>query len=67
MATLLVLWLIGRRLGGPRLAWALAWAWVAYPFTLFVSNSNANDSLVALLVSLALLLAARPRRRAGSR
>jgi hypothetical protein len=66
VATLLVLWLIGRRLGGSRLAWALAWAWVAYPFTLFVSNSNANDSLVALLVSLALLaVASAPRRGAG--
>lgn len=66
LATLLVLWLLGRKLGGSRLAWALAWAWVAYPFTLFVSNSNANDSLVALLVSLALLAAASaPRRGAG--
>jgi hypothetical protein len=58
LGTLFVLWLLGRRLGGATLAWALAWAWVAYPFTLFVSNSNANDSLVALLVSLALLAAA---------
>jgi hypothetical protein len=66
LATLLVLWLLGRRLGGPTLAWALAWAWVAYPFTLFVSNSNANDSLVALLVSLALFAVASAPRRGGT-
>jgi glycosyl transferase family 87 len=66
LATLAVLWLLGRRLGGPTLAWALAWAWVAYPFTLFVANSNANDSLVALLVSGALLaIASAPRRGAS--
>jgi Glycosyltransferase family 87 len=57
LLTLLGLWLLGRRLRGPRLGWVLAYAWAAYPFTLFVSNSNSNDALVAMLLTLALLVA----------
>jgi hypothetical protein len=57
LLTLAAVYVLGRRIRGPTLAVGLAWAWAAYPFTLFVSNSNANDSLVALLVVLALLVA----------
>ena len=35
--------LVGRRFGGPRLAAALAFAWVAWPFTQYASSSNTND------------------------
>ena len=52
------LWLLGRRLRGRALGALLAYSWVAFPFTLLVSNSNANDGLVA---------AARPRRPARGR
>ena len=38
--------LVGRRYGGPRLAATLAFAWAAYPFTLYVSNSNTNDAIM---------------------
>ena len=34
----------------------LAYAWAAYPFTLWTLSSNTNDSLVALLLVLALLV-----------
>jgi hypothetical protein len=45
------LFLVGRRYGGMRLAVTLAFAWAAYPFTQYVSNSNTNDSIMpALLV-----------------
>ena len=37
------LWLLGRRLRGPELGALLAYAWAAFPFTLLVANSNAND------------------------
>lgn len=37
--------LVGRRFGGARLAATLAFAWVAYPFTQYVSSSNANDAI----------------------
>ncbi len=52
-----LLFLIGRRMRGPTLGIALAYAWVSYPFTLFALESNANDTLVALLVLAALLAA----------
>ena len=42
--------LVGLRFGGTRLAVTLAFAWVAYPFTQYVSNSNTNDALVPLFL-----------------
>jgi hypothetical protein len=56
-----LLFLLGRRMRGPTLGVALAYAWVSYPFTLFALESNSNDTLVAVLV-LAALLAASYRR-----
>lgn len=46
LLTLLGLWLVGLRLGGGRLAATLAFAWAAYPFTQYASNSNTNDVLM---------------------
>ena len=43
---LLGLALVGRRYGGARLGATLAFAWAAYPFTLYVSNSNTNDAIM---------------------
>ena len=57
LLTLAGLFLLGRRAGGTRLGVILAYAWAAYPFTLYALNTNANDTLVALLVVLALLAA----------
>ena len=37
--------LVGRRFGGPRLAATLAFAWAAWPFTQYASNSNTNDMI----------------------
>jgi hypothetical protein len=56
----LLLFLIGRRVRGPNLGITLAYAWTAYPFTIYTSNANSNDALVAALVLLAVLLAGRP-------
>jgi Glycosyltransferase family 87 len=54
VATMLGLFLVGRRLrpgrAGRDLGIVLAYAWAAYPYTTFVLNSNANDSLVAMLL-----------------
>ncbi len=53
-ATMLGLFLVGRRMRpgrqGRDLGIVLAYAWAAYPYTLFVLNSNANDSLIAMLL-----------------
>lgn len=43
---LLGLALVGLRFGGSRLAATLAFAWVAYPFTQYVSSSNTNDAIM---------------------
>jgi hypothetical protein len=53
---------LGRRLRagdeGRALGWALAFAWVACPWTLYVMNANANDALIAAL-SIGALIALR--------
>jgi hypothetical protein len=68
--TLLGLWLLGRRLRpgeeGRTLGAALAFAWAAYPYTLFALSSNANDSLVALLAVAGLLAVTWRPPRAGA-
>jgi hypothetical protein len=66
LATMLLLWLLGRRIRGPTLGIALAYGWAAFPFTLFTLESNANDSLVAMLVVLSLLVVRSPAARGAS-
>jgi hypothetical protein len=58
-----LLFMLGRRVRGPTLGLALAYAWVAYPFTLFALESNSNDVLVCVLVLAALLCASAPPAR----
>ena len=50
LIAMLGLALVGRRFGGLPLAVGLSFAWAAYPFTQYVSNSNTNDALPALLL-----------------
>jgi hypothetical protein len=60
LLTLLGLFLLGRQMrAGPegrRLGLALAWAWAAFPFTLFGIMQNTNDGLIALLMVGSLLV-----------
>jgi hypothetical protein len=42
--------LVGWRFGRARLAATLSFAWVAYPFTQYVSSSNSNDALIPCLL-----------------
>jgi hypothetical protein len=50
---------------GRALGWALCFAWLAYPFTLYTMNANANDSLIAALgVGSLLALTSAPARAA---
>jgi glycosyl transferase family 87 len=59
LATMLGLFLVGRRLragrAGNDLGIVLAYAWASFPYSLFVLNSNANDSLVAMLLTYSFL------------
>jgi hypothetical protein len=63
LACLALVFLVGRRVRGPDLGIVLAYAWAAYPFTLYAMNCNVNDALVGALVLAALLAAAAPARR----
>jgi uncharacterized membrane protein len=63
------LFMVGPRLRagpeGPRLGLALAFAWTAYPYTLFALATNTNDALVAGLLLLAFLAMRSPLARGG--
>jgi Glycosyltransferase family 87 len=58
-----LLFLIGWRLRGPPLGTALAYAWAAYPFTLYALNCDVNDALVGGLVLAAIAAADMSGRR----
>ncbi len=57
LLALVLCFLLGRRVRGPTLGIALAFAWAANPFTLYALESNTNDALVAVLVLAGVLLA----------
>ncbi len=69
LSTILGLFLVGRRLRpGPRgheLGIMLAYAWAAFPYTLFALNTNANDSLLAALLVYSFLFMLSSRMRGG--
>jgi hypothetical protein len=50
LLAILGLALVGRRFGGLPLAATLAFAWSAYPFTQYTSNSNTNDAIPPALL-----------------
>lgn len=56
LLTLLGLLVLGWSIRGPGLGIVLAYLWAAFPFSLFVLSSNSNDSLVAFMVVLSLLV-----------
>jgi len=64
LAVIALLFLLGRRMrpgvAGRDLGVVFAFAWAALPFTAYVTQSNANDSLVAALVLSTLVLIASP-------
>jgi hypothetical protein len=51
---------------GRRLGVILAYAWAAYPYSLFALGDNTNDALLTALVLLALLALASPARRGAA-
>jgi hypothetical protein len=57
---MLGLWLVGRRFGGAQLAAVLAFAWAAYPFTQYASNSNTNDTIMPAFLIWGFWLASSP-------
>src|SRR3954454_14483701 len=63
LACIVLLFLVGRRVRGPDFGVVLAFAWAAFPLTLYAMNCNVNDALVGALVLCAILAAASPLRR----
>ncbi|HEX8075711.1 MAG TPA: hypothetical protein VF545_12105 [Thermoleophilaceae bacterium] len=59
LLTMVGLFLLGRRLRagppGAALGGALAFAWAAYPYSLFALSTNSNDTMVAAILVFALL------------
>jgi len=60
---LLGLVLVGRRLGGARLAVTLAFGWTAYPFTTYALLANTNDALMPAFLVWGYWLATSPAAR----
>lgn len=58
--------LVGRRFGGARLAVTLAFAWAAYPFTQYASNSNTNDAIMPALLIWGFWLLTKPGARGAA-
>ena len=63
LLTLLGLFLVGLRFGGQRLGAVLAFAWAAYPFTQYVSNSNTNDAIMPCFLVWGFWLVSKPAAR----
>jgi hypothetical protein len=60
LLVLVGLLLVGRRLGGTRLAAVLAFGWAAYPFTTYALLSNTNDAIMPALLVWGFWLASSP-------
>ena len=63
LLTTLGLYVLGVRLRGRTLGIALAYAWVAFPYSLFALSTNSNDTLIAALLVWALAAATMPAAR----
>ena len=63
LLTTLGLYVLGVRLRGRTLGIALAYAWVAFPYSLFALSTNSNDALIAALLVWALAAATMPAAR----
>jgi hypothetical protein len=66
VAGALALLFVGWKLAGPRGAAALAFAWAAFPYTLYSANNNTNDIIVAAVSAVGLAAAASPLARGAS-
>jgi hypothetical protein len=60
------LFVTGYRLSGREGAAALIFAWAAFPYTVYATNNNTNDIIVAALAAIGLAAAASPIARGAS-
>ncbi len=56
----------GYRLSGPKGAAAMVFAWTAFPYTVYATNNNTNDVIVAAVVAIGLAAASSPLARGAT-
>jgi hypothetical protein len=66
LLALVGLLLVGRRLGGDRLAVILAFGWAAYPFTTYALVANTNDAIMPAVLIWGFWLASSPVARGAA-
>ncbi len=66
VAGAMALFITGYRLSGKQGAAALIFAWAAFPYTLYATNNNTNDIIVAAVSAIGLAAAASPIARGAS-
>jgi hypothetical protein len=66
VAGAMALFITGYRLSGREGAAALVFAWAAFPYTVYTTNNNTNDIIVAAVAAIGLAAAASPIARGAS-
>ena len=66
VAGALALFVAGYRLSGREGAAALVFAWAAFPYTVYATNNNTNDIIVAAIAAIGLAAASSPLARGAS-
>jgi hypothetical protein len=66
VAGAMALFITGFRLSGREGAAALIFAWAAFPYTVYATNNNTNDVIVAAVAAIGLAAAASPMARGAS-
>jgi hypothetical protein len=62
----MALFITGYRLSGPKGAAAMIFAWSAFPYTIYATNNNTNDVIVAAVAAIGLAAAASPIARGAT-
>jgi hypothetical protein len=66
VAGAMALFILGYRLSGKEGAAALVFAWAAFPYTIYATNNNTNDIIVAAVTAIGLAAAASPIARGAT-
>ena len=66
VAGAMALFIAGYRLSGPKGAAAMVFAWAAFPYTIYATNNNTNDVIVAAVSAIGLAAAASPLGRGAT-
>lgn len=66
VAGAMALFIAGYKLSGPKGGAAMVFAWAAFPYTLYATNNNTNDVIVAAVSAIALAAAASPLARGAT-